>query len=201
MKKIYFDHAATTQLDSKVLKKMMPYLKNKYGNASSLHSIGQESREAIEKARQELANILKCSSSEIIFTSGGSESDSLAIIGYALANKEKGNHIITSKFEHPAVLEACKFLEKQGFNVSYISITKEGLIEIEKLKQSINEKTILISIMHANNEIGTIQPIKEIYTICKDKSNEYKTKITFHTDAVQTFGKIEINSSMADMIS
>jgi cysteine desulfurase len=201
VKKIYFDHAATTHLDSKVLEKMLPYLKTKYGNASSLHNYGQESKDAIEKARKELANILKCSSEEIIFTSCGSESDSLAIIGYALANKSKGNHIITSKFEHPAVLEACKFLETQGFEISYISITKQGLVDIEKLKKSITKKTILVSIMHANNEIGTIQPIEEIYKICKDKSNEYKTKIVFHTDAVQTFGKIEINSSMADMIS
>ncbi len=201
MKKIYFDHSATTKLDSKVLDKMMPYLKEKYGNASSLYSLGQESREDIEKSRKELADILKCAPEEIIFTSGGSESDSLAIIGYALANKAKGNHIITSKFEHPAVLEACKFLETQGFEISYISITKQGLVDIEKLKNSINNKTILVSIMHANNEIGTIQPIKEIYKICKNKSNEYKTKIAFHTDAVQTFGKIDLDSSFADMIS
>ncbi len=201
MKKIYFDHAATTMLDSKVLDKMMPYLKNQYGNASSLYNLGQESREVIEKARKELADILKCSPNEIIFTSCGSESDSLAIVGYALANKSKGNHIITSKFEHPAILEACKFLEKQGFSITYLPITKQGVVNIEKLKESINEKTILVSIMHANNEIGTIQPIKEIYNICKNNNNEKNSNIAFHTDAVQTFGKIDIDSSMADMIS
>lgn len=201
LKKIYFDHAATTKLDSKVLDKMIPYLKNKYGNASSLYDLGQESREAIEKARKGLADILKCSPEEIIFTSGGSESDSLAIVGYALANKSKGNHIITSKFEHPAVLEACKFLKTQDFEITYVPITKQGIVNVEKLKESITDKTILISIMHANNEIGTIQPIKKIYDICKKESEKQNRKIAFHTDAVQTFGKIEIDSSMADMIS
>ena len=187
MKNIYFDNAATTKLDEEVLKEMMPYLKENYGNASSVYSLGRESRKAVEEAREKIAKLLNCKQTEIYFTAGGSESDNTAIKGIAHSYKEKGNHIITSKIEHPAVLETCKELEKEGFEVSYISVDKNGTIDIEKLKREIRPTTILISVMFANNEIGTIEPIKEIGKIAKENG------IYFHTDAVQAVGNIKID--------
>ena len=187
MKNIYFDNAATTKMDSSVLNDMMPYLTDNYGNASSIYSLGNVSRQAIEESRKKIADVLSCNPDEIYFTAGGSESDNTAIKGIARANKSKGNHIITSKIEHPAVLESCHELEKEGFEVSYISVDENGTIDIDELKSKINENTILISIMTANNEIGTIQPIKEIGKIAHEHN------IYFHTDAVQAIGSIKIN--------
>ena len=187
MKNIYLDNAATTRLDEEVFEEMMPYLKENYGNASSIYKLGRDSRKAVENAREEIASILNCSANEIYFTAGGSESDNTAIKGIARANKDKGNHIITSKIEHPAVLETCRELEKEGFEVSYISVDENGILDLEELKNSIKDSTILITVMFANNEIGTIQPIEEIGKIAKEH------KIYFHTDAVQAVGSIKID--------
>ena len=187
MNTVYLDNSATTRVDDEVLKAMLPYFSQNYGNASSIYSIGRENRKAIEDAREKVAKILNCNSNEVYFTAGGSESDNTAIKGIAYANKNKGNHIITSKIEHPAVLETCKKLEKDGFEVSYISVDENGILNLEELKDSIRPTTILISVMFANNEIGTIQPIKEIGEIAKEKG------IYFHTDAVQAVGNIKID--------
>lgn len=187
MENIYFDNAATTRLDDEVLEEMLPYLKGTYGNASSIYKLGRESKKAVEESREKVARILNCEPAEIYFTAGGSESDNTAIKGIARANKNKGNHIITSKIEHPAVLETCRELEKEGFEVSYISVNENGVINLEELKKEIKTNTILISVMLANNEIGTIQPIKEIGKIAKENS------IYFHTDAVQAVGSIKID--------
>ena len=193
--KIYLDNAATTQVAKEVFNSMKPYFAEKYGNASSLHSFGEEANKSLENSRKAIAEKLKAKPEEIIFTSGGTESNNLAILGIAHSYKEKGNHIITTKFEHPSVLETCKSLEKEGFNVTYLNLNREGLINLNELKNSITSKTILVSIMHANNEIGTMQDLKEIYKICKSKN------IILHTDAVQSFCKTELSSEMADLIS
>ena len=187
MRRIYLDYAATTPMDPEVLKAMLPYFNDKFGNPSSIHSFGQEAKAAVEKARKEIASFLGAAQEEIIFTSGGSESDNFAIKGVAYANKHKGNHIITSSIEHHAVIKSCEFLEKMGFEVTYLPVSKDGLVDPENVKKAITDKTILISIMHASNEIGTIQPIKEIGKIARER------KIYFHSDAVQTFGHIHIN--------
>jgi len=187
MKKIYLDHAATTPVDGEVLEAMQPYFLEKFGNASSLHDYGQEARKAVENSRKIAAKFLNARQNEIIFTSGGTESDNLALKGIAFANKSKGNHIITSKIEHPAILKPCKWLENHGFKVTYLDVDKDGLINLKDVEKAITKDTILISIMTANNEIGTIEPIEEIGKICK------KHKIYFHTDAVQAFGKIPID--------
>lgn len=187
MKSIYFDNAATTKLDDEVLQEMIPYLKENYGNASSIYKLGRESRKAVEDSREKIAKVLNCKPNEIYFTAGGSESDNTAIKGIARANKSKGNHIITSKIEHLAVLETCKQLEKEGFEISYISVDENGIINLEELKKSIKPTTILITIMFANNEIGTIQPISEIGKIAKENN------IYFHTDAVQAIGSVRID--------
>ena len=183
----YFDHAATTPVKEEVLKEMLPYFSFKFGNGSSIYSIGRESKRAIEKAREKVAIALGCKQNEIYFTSCGSESDNIAIKGIAFANRNRGNHIITTKIEHPAVLNTCKALEKEGFNITYLNVDENGVISLEELENAINDKTILISIMFANNEIGTIEPIKEVGLIAK------KHNILFHTDAVQAVGNIEIN--------
>ncbi|HLC86805.1 MAG TPA: cysteine desulfurase family protein [Candidatus Nanoarchaeia archaeon] len=193
--KIYLDNAATTQVAKEVFNSMKPYLTEKYGNASSLHSFGEEANKALTNSRKIIAEKLKANQEEIIFTSGGTESNNLAILGIAHNYREKGNHIITTKFEHPSVLETCKALEKEGFNITYLNLNREGFINLNELKNSINSKTILVSIMHANNEIGTVQDLKEIYKICKSKN------AIFHTDAVQSFCKADLNSEMADLIS
>ena len=187
MKNIYFDNAATTKLDDEVLKEMLPYLKDNYGNPSSIYKLGREARKAIEDSREKIAKVLNCKANEIYFTVGGSESDNTAIKGIAKANKKRGNHIITSKIEHPAVLETCKQLEKEGFEITYISVDEKGIVDLEELKKSIKPTTILITIMFANNEIGTIQPIEEIGKIAKGNN------IYFHTDSVQAFGSIKID--------
>lgn len=197
MKNVYFDNAATTKLDGDVLNDMMPYLTTNYGNASSIYKLGKTSRKAVEEAREKVANILNCKPNEIYFTAGGSESDNTAIKGIARANKNKGNHIITSKIEHPAVLDSCHDLEKEGFEVSYISVDENGTIDLEELKKEIKPTTILISVMTANNEIGTIQPINEIGEIAHEHN------IYFHTDAVQAIGniKIDVNEMNIDSLS
>lgn len=188
MEKIrYFDHAATTAVKEEVLKEMLPYFSLNYGNPSSIYSVGRKSRKAVEEARKKVANAINCDSKEIYFTSCGSESDNLAIKGIAYANKDKGNHIITTKIEHPAVLHTCQHLERQGFKVTYLNVDSEGLISIKELEQAICSETILISVMFANNEIGTIEPIKEIGEIAK------KHNIYFHTDAVQAIGNVLID--------
>lgn len=187
MNYIYFDNAATTKLDDEVFKEMMPYFINEYGNASSIYKLGRNSRNAVETAREKIAEAINAEPREIYFTSGGTESDNTAIRGIAYNYKKKGNHIITSKIEHPAVLQTCKQLEKEGFEVTYIDVDEYGIIDLESLKKSIKETTILISIMFANNEIGTIQPIKEIGKIAKENN------IYFHTDSVQAVGSIKID--------
>lgn len=187
MENIYLDNSATTRIDDRVLEEMLPYLKNNYGNASSLYSLGRESKKAIEDARDKVAKFLNCKSSEIYFTSGGSESDNTAIKGIARANRKKGNHIITSKIEHRAVLETCKTLEKEGFEITYLDVDRYGRVDIEKLKSVIRKDTILISIMYANNEIGTIQDIEKIGKIARENG------ICFHTDAVQAVGILDID--------
>lgn len=187
MENVYFDNAATTKLDEKVFEEMLPYLKEKYGNASAIYKLGRESRKAVEDSREKIAKILNCKPSEIYFTAGGSESDNTAIKGIAHSYKNKGNHIITSKIEHPAILETCKELEKEGFEVSYISVDENGIINLDELRKAIKPTTILITVMFANNEIGTIQPIKEIGEIAKSNN------IYFHTDAVQAVGNLKID--------
>lgn len=187
MKIAYFDNSATTKTDEEVVKEMLPYLTENYGNASSIYKIGRENRKAVEEAREKIASALNCNADEIYFTAGGSESDNTAIKGIAKSYKNKGNHIITSKIEHPAVLETCKQLEKEGFEVSYISVDENGIINLEELKNAIKPNTTLISVMFANNEIGTIQPIKEIGKIAKENG------IFFHTDAVQAVGNLRID--------
>ncbi len=187
MEHIYLDNSATTRLDDEVLKEMMPYLTEEYGNASSIYKLGRNTRNAVETAREKIAKAINAEPDEIYFTSGGTESDNTAIRGIAYNNKKKGNHIITSKIEHPAILETCKQLEKEGFEITYLNVDKNGIIDFEQLKNSIKETTILISIMFANNEIGTIQPIKEIGTIARENN------IYFHTDSVQAVGSIKID--------
>ena len=193
----YFDHAATTAIDRKVLEEMLLYFNSKYGNPSSLYSIGRNAKKAIEESRKRVALAINSMSKEIYFTGCGSESDNIAVKGVAYANIEKGNHIITSKIEHPAILNSCKTLEKEGFNVTYLNVDKNGLISLEELKRAINNRTILISIMFANNEIGTIQPIEEIGKIARQNN------IIFHTDSVQAVGniRIDVQSMNIDLLS
>ena len=197
MKTIYFDHAATTAVAREVKEAMDPYFCENYGNASSLYDLGYKSKEAINEARIKVAKVLNAKPNEIYFTSCGSESDNLALKGVARANRQKGNHIITSKIEHPAVLNTCRQLEKEGFKVTYLNVNKNGFVDLEELKNSINSNTILVSIMFANNEIGTIQPIKQIANIA------HKYNAIFHTDAVQAVGnvKIDVQEMGIDLLS
>ncbi len=187
MRTIYFDHAATTAIAKEVKEAMEPYFCENYGNASSLYELGYKSKEAINIARVNVAKAINTKPNEIYFTSCGSESDNLAIKGVARAHRQNGNHIITSRIEHPAVLNTCRQLEKEGFRVTYLNVDKNGFIDLEELKNSINSKTILVSIMFANNEVGTIEPIKEISRIV------HSNDAIFHTDAVQAVGNIKID--------
>lgn len=187
MKTIYFDHAATTAVAPEVKEAMEPYFCENYGNASSLYELGYKSKEAINIARGNVARAINAKPNEIYFTSCGSESDNLAIKGVARAHRQYGNHIITSRIEHPAVLNTCRQLEREGFRVTYLKVDKNGFIDLEELKNSINSKTILVSIMFANNEVGTIEPIKEISRIV------HSNNAIFHTDAVQAVGNIKID--------
>ena len=197
MEKIYLDHGATTPTDKEVLNTMLPYFTEIFGNGSSQHFFGREALEAIDNAREKIASILNCRSTEIYFVSGGSEADNMAIKGYALAHQDKGNHIITTKIEHPAVLETCRKLEKYGFEVTYLDVDKEGFVTKEQLEAAITDKTILVTIMMVNNEIGTIEPIKELAAVAKAHG------IAFHTDAVQAVGNIpvDVKDLGVDMLS
>jgi len=186
-KNVYLDNAATTPMDPKVIEEITKHFNETYGNSSSLHTIGQKAGQILEKSRKTIASLINADRDEIIFTSSGTESDNIAIIGSALKNEKRGNHIITSAIEHHAVENPCKYLEKRGFNITFLPVNKYGLINLKQLEDSITNKTILITIMTANNEIGTIEPIEEIGRIAKDQD------ILFHTDAVQAFGKIPIN--------
>ncbi|NQU18899.1 aminotransferase class V-fold PLP-dependent enzyme, partial [bacterium] len=169
MKRYYFDYAGTTPTDPEAIKAMQPYFYEKFGNPSSLHYFGQEARKVMEEARSKIASFLGAKEEEIIFTSGGTESNNFALLGIAYANEKKGNHIIISAIEHHAVLEPVKFLEKHGLKVTYVKVDKNGVVSLEDLKKAITDKTVLISVMHANNEIGVIQPVKEISKIAKEK--------------------------------
>jgi len=191
---IYLDNHATTPLDPRVLDAMLPYFKEVFGNAASRnHSFGWEAEEAVEKARKQVANLIGATAKEIVFTSGATESNNLAIKGVAQMYAERGNHIITAASEHKAVLDTCKHLEKDGCRVTYLPLQQDGLVDLDMLKESITDKTILVSIMYANNEIGVVQPIREIGKLCKERG------VLFHTDAVQAAGKIPVNV-MADNI-
>ena len=187
MKSVYLDNAATTKIDKKVLDEMVPYLKENYGNASSLHMVGRESKIALENSRKIIANSLNSKQEEIYFTSGGTESNNLALKGLFFSNYPKKNHIITTKIEHDCIINTCKWLEKKGAKITYLDVDEFGFIDLKQLKKSITNKTFLVSIMHANNEIGTIQNLEEIGTITHEK------KVLFHTDACQSYTKIPIN--------
>ncbi len=196
-KYVYLDNAATTPMDPRVIDEITKHFNETYGNASSLHSLGNQAHQVLEKSREIVASLINSEKDDIFFTSSGTESDNMAIKGVALKNKERGNHIITSVIEHPAVENPCKELEKQGFDVTYLPVDYYGMISLDDLKKAITDKTILISIMFANNEIGTLEPIKEIGAIAKEND------IIFHTDAVQAFGKIpiDVNEMNIDLLS
>jgi cysteine desulfurase len=187
VKKIYFDYASTTPLDKRVFDAMKPYFLEDFGNTMSLHSFGQEAKTALEESREKIASFMGANSNEVIFTSSATESNNLALKGVAFANKERGRHIIISEIEHPCIIESAKWLEKQGFEITKLKVDRYGMVSLEDVKRAIRKETILVSIMHANNEIGTIEPIEEIGKICKEKG------VYFHTDAAQTFGKIPID--------
>lgn len=191
------DHSATSPVDKEVLAAMEPFFMEEYGNASTLYSLGRQAKKSLESARASIASLIGASPDEIIFTSGGTESDNIAIKGSAYLLKDKGNHIITSDIEHPAVYETCRYLEKQGFRVTYLPAGEEGIVNVSDLEDAITDETIIITIMHANNEIGTIQPIAQIGEIAR------KRGIRFHTDAVQTVGKIpvDVNQLKVDLLS
>jgi len=197
LKKIYMDHNATTPVHPEVFEEMLPFLKDEWGNPSSIHWAARAPRKAIDDAREKVCAFLNCSPVEVIFTSCGSESDNLAIKGVALAKKSKGNHIITTRVEHPAVLNTCKYLEKEGFDVTYLDVDSEGLLSLDRLREAITPKTILITIMYVNNETGVIFPIGDIGKIAKERD------ITFHTDAVQAAGKLplDVKSLNCDLLS
>lgn len=187
MRQVYLDYSATTPVKKEVLDEMIPYFTEHYGNPSSLYSIAQESKEALELARKRVAKLINADTSEVFFTAGGSESDNWALEGVVDALKDKGNHIITTKIEHHAILHTAEFLEKHGIDVTYVGIGEDGRVDPKEIEDAITDKTVLISVMYVNNEIGTIQPIKEISEIAK------KHGITFHTDAVQALGNVHID--------
>ncbi len=195
--KIYLDNAATTTLDKEVLEKMLPYFTEAFGNASSLHTFGREALKAVDNARDYIASVINAKPSEIYFTSGGTESDNWALKGIADNYKNLGKHIVTTKIEHHAILETCATLEKQGFEITYIDVDSDGIIKIDDLKNAVRDDTILVSVMTANNEVGSIQPISEIGMFCKEKG------VFFHTDAVQAIGTVDIdvNRDNIDMLS
>ena len=192
---IYLDNAATTRIDQRVLDAMLPFLNDYYGNASSLHHFGLSVKDEIQTARTQLAQCLKCEADEIIFTASGTEANNFALKGIAFANRGKGNHIIVSAIEHDCVLNTCKWLETQGFFITYLPVNKLGCIDTDLLKRCINFKTILVSVMHVNNEIGSIQDVTEIASICKDRN------VYFHSDACQSFGKIPLDIQNIDLLT
>lgn len=197
MRQIYLDNAATTKVDEEVLKAMLPYFTEKFGNPSSQHQIGQEAKNALEKSRKIIANAINAKTHEIIFTSGGTESNNLALKGLFFASYPEKNHIITTKIEHDCILNTCKWLQSMGAQITYLDVDKEGFVSLEDVKKAITQKTIVISIIHANNEIGTIQDLEAIGKICKEKN------VLFHTDACQSFTKvpIDIKRQNLDLVS
>jgi len=196
-KKIYLDYAATTPVDPQVVKAMSPYFTEKFGNTMSLHNFGQEAKRTLEESREKVASLIGAKPNEIIFTSSATESNNLALKGIAFTNRKKGRHIIISSIEHPCIMESAKWLEVQGFEITRLPVNKYGFINPDDVKKAIKKETILVSVIHASNEIGTIQPIKEIGKICKEKG------VYFHTDAVQSFGKIpiDVNKMNIDLLS
>ena len=196
-KKIYLDYAATTPADPRVIKAILPYLSEKSGNTMSLHQFGHKARQALEKSRKQVADLMGAQPNEIVFTSSATESNNLAIKGIAFANRNKGRHIIISSIEHPCIIESSKWLGKQGFKITQLKVDKYGLVSPSQVRKAIKRHTVLVSIMHANNEIGTIQPIAEIGKICQDKG------VYFHTDAAQSFGKlpIDVNKMNIDLLT
>ena len=192
-KLIYMDHAGTTALEPRVLDVIQPYFTERFGNPSSIHTIGQEARQAVDDARERVSDILGCRVSEVVFTSGGTESDNTALRGVAEALRDTGNHIVTTKVEHHAVLHTCEYLESVGFKVTYLPVDRYGLVDPDDVVRALNEKTILVSIMYANNEIGTIEPISDIAELLKGQSSRLGRKIVFHTDAVQAAGVLELD--------
>jgi cysteine desulfurase len=197
MKRVYLDNAATTPVSDEVFDAMLPYFNEKFGNASSLYLGGRQAAEAMERAREQVANAIGAETREIIFTSGGTEADNIAVIGAAHARRDHGNHIITSAIEHPAVMEPCEHLKREGYEVTFVPVDKEGIVDVDALNEAVTPNTILISIMHVNNEIGTIQPVEEIGRIARDND------IPFHTDAIQSLGKIgvDVDELGVDMLS
>lgn len=187
MRRVYLDHSATTPVRPEVLEEMLPFLKDQFGNPSTIYSWGRQARSAVEEARTRVAKLIGAQPEEIVFTSGGTEADNMALIGVAYANQKKGNHIITSSIEHHAVLDTAQYLKRQGFEVTFLPVTPEGLVRVEDVAEALTDKTILISIMHVNNEVGTIQPIREIGKLARERG------VIFHTDAVQSVGKIPVN--------
>ncbi|MDP2664015.1 MAG: cysteine desulfurase NifS [bacterium] len=196
-KRIYLDYAATTPTDPRAVRAMTPYFTEKFGNTMSLYSFGQEAKAALEMSREEVASLMGARPEEVIFTGSATESNNLALKGVAFGNKNKGRHIITSPIEHPCVMEATRWLEKQGFEITRLKVDNYGLVDVADLKKKIRKDTILVSVIHASNEIGTIQPVEEIGRICREKG------IYFHTDAVQSFGKIpiDVNRMKVDLLS
>ena len=195
MKTIYLDNGATTMVDPKIIEVMNKYHLDAYGNASSMHHKGQEAKRALEEARHVIAKSIGAKDNEIIFTSGGTESNNFAVKGIAWANKDKGNHIITTKIEHDCVLNSAKWLEKRGFKVTYLDVDEEGFVNAKDLEKAITKDTILVSIIHGNNEIGTVQDLKELYEVCK------RHGVYFHTDACQSYTKVPLSAKDADLIT
>lgn len=197
MRRIYFDHSATTPVDRDVAAAALEYMTEKFGNASSIHAFGREARKAVEEAREKVAALIGATAKEIFFTSGGTEGDNLAIKGVAFANRKKGNHIITSAIEHHAVLHTCEYLEKHGYTVTYLPVDEYGMVRVEDVKNAITDKTVLITIMLANNEVGTVQPVEEIGRIAREKG------VYFHTDAVQAVGNypIDVQAMNIDLLT
>lgn len=197
METMYFDYNATTPIDDRVFEAIVPYLRENFGNPSSAHPYGFAAKDGVDKARRQVAGLLGCTTEEVFFTGGGSESNNWAIKGVALANRDKGNHIITSQIEHPAVLNPCRYLEKQGYRVTYVPVDEFGMVDPSDVEAAITGETILITIMHANNEVGTIQPIAEIGRFARQRG------IVFHTDAAQSVGKVptRVNELMVDLLT
>ena len=203
MQRVYLDNSATTRVNNDVVAAMLPYLTEDYGNASSTHQWGQRSRQAIEDSRRQVAKALNASPGEIIFVSGGTESDNLAIRGIAEAHAGRGRHLITSQFEHSAVVNTCNYLESQGWQVTWLPVYRDGVVRVEDLRAALTDQTVLVSIMHANNELGTIQPIEEIGRLVRERRAAGQGHLHFHTDAVQTVGKIpvDVQSLGVDLLS
>ncbi len=192
-RKIYLDNSATTRVDDQVVQAMLPYFTEIYGNASSTHQWGQRAKQAVEEARHQVAQLINATANEIIFLAGGTEADNLAVKGIAEAHAKKGKHIITTQFEHSAVLNSCKYLEGLGWDVTYLPVYHDGIVRVEDVQAALTDETVLISVMHVNNELGTIQPLKQIGEIVKQRRQAGQRHLHFHTDAVQSVGKIPVD--------